>query len=47
MNAFPPEQFTATQQANVAVMFGLANKALESFERLDSPCRRLSLRRIV
>jgi phasin family protein len=34
MNAFPPEQFTATQQANVVVMFGLANKALESFERL-------------
>lgn len=34
MNPSPPEQFTATQQANVAVMFGLVNKAFESFERL-------------
>ena len=34
MNPSPPEQFTATQQANVAVMFGLVNKAFDGFERL-------------
>lgn len=34
MTPWSAEQITAVQQANLAIMFGLTNKALEGFERL-------------
>lgn len=34
MNPFPPEQIAAAQQANLAILFGLANRAFTGFEKL-------------
>ncbi|GAB7541947.1 phasin family protein [Cupriavidus sp. 8B] len=34
MNPLPPEQIAAFEQANLAILFGLANQAFAGFERL-------------
>ncbi|WP_454728105.1 MULTISPECIES: phasin family protein [Cupriavidus] len=34
MSPLPPEQIAAAQKANIAILFGLTNKAFEGFEKL-------------
>ncbi|MDW3687965.1 phasin family protein [Cupriavidus sp. CV2] len=34
MSPLPPEQIAAAQKANLAILFGLTNKAFEGFEKL-------------